>query len=160
MTDRLREALESLVLSCVPELKYLGVWDYNVVSVSSGPPVTVDATTTDPTLPDISGVPIRPGPDGGYAVPSPGDVVAVGFANPFNPVLRRPYVVALDPTSVPSLASLGGGGPALARVGDHITISSAQILAATMVAGSTPVTVSTSLQGTISSGSSRVGCGP
>lgn len=106
MTDRLRTALESVVLSVLPELRYLGVWDYTVVSATAGTPVTIEATSNDPVMPPISGVPLRPGPDGGTAVPLPGAVVSVAFANPFNPKTRRPYVVSLDPSALPGSATI------------------------------------------------------
>ena len=106
MADRLRTAVESLVLSVLPELRYLGVWDYTVVSATAGSPVTIEATSNDPAMPPISGVPLRPGPDGGTAVPLPGAVVAVAFANPFNARTRRPYVVSLDPSALPASATI------------------------------------------------------
>lgn len=106
MSDRLLAAVEALVAKALPELRFLGTWDYTVEVASPGPPVTIEATSNDPSMPPISGVPLRPGPDGGYAVPSPGDVVCIAFANPLNVKLRRPYVVALDPANIPLTATL------------------------------------------------------
>lgn len=104
--DRLLAAVEALVAKSLPQLRYLGTWDYTVQAANPGPPVTIEATSLDPSMPPISGVPVRPGPDGGFAVPSPGDVVCVAFANPLNPKQRRPYIVSLDPSSIPLSATL------------------------------------------------------
>ena len=104
--DRLLAAVEAIVAKSLPQLRYLGTWDYTVQVANPGPPVTIEATSLDPSMPPISGVPVRPGPDGGFAVPSPGDVVCVAFANPLNPKRRRPYIVSLDPSSIPLSATL------------------------------------------------------
>ena len=104
--DRLLAAVEALVAKSLPQLRYLGTWDYTVQVANPGPPVTIEATSLDPSMPPISGVPVRPGPDGGFAVPSPGDVVCVAFANPLNPQIRRQYIVSLDPSNIPLLATL------------------------------------------------------
>jgi hypothetical protein len=143
--DRLLAAIEALVLKNLPALRYVGTWDYKVTVASPGPPVTVEATSVDPSMPPISGVPVRPGADGGFAVPSPGDVVSVAFANPLNPQLRRPYIVSLDPSNIPLKATLdakaevdiGASAPltAIGAAPTPVALSTPTIAAQAVIAG-------------------------
>jgi hypothetical protein len=101
VSDRLRAALESLVLSAVPELRFLGTWEYVVQVATPGPPVTVSGKPVDPIMPPLSSIVVRPDSGGGYAVPLSGQKVLVRFANPFTPSLRTAYVEAMDPGGIP-----------------------------------------------------------
>lgn len=117
-TDRLRLALEGLLSAYLPNLLYLTSWAYTVVSVSGGASPLIDANPVDARLPPVAGLPLRPGPDGGTAVPPSGSTILLGFVggDPTQPEVR-----SLDPNNPPTTVYLGGvEGPAVARLGDTI----------------------------------------
>ena len=117
--DRLMQAFRELVRAELPQLSYLGVWEY-AVQVTDG--VTVDATPVDTTvvpLPGIVGCPLRPGILGEQATPTVGSLCLVSFVNG-DPT--RPIVVGGDPNVPAASGKLVGGGPAAARVGDAATL--------------------------------------
>lgn len=155
MADRLLTSLTRIVHALVGDGAVWSRWEYRVQSVTSTPPITVDAIPAGASpFGPISGIKLWPGTDGSVAVPAVGSLVELTFAEGDK---GKPRIVGLDPDQVPTMVYLGNApGPAVARVGDHITISSAQILAAVMVAGSNPVTITNPLQGTITSGSAKV----
>jgi hypothetical protein len=104
----------------LPGLLFLAEWKYNVVSTGGQPPaVTIDAKSTDPRMPDVSGVPLRPSAGGVTALPAVGAQVIIGFANG-NP--RNAEVRSLDPNSQPTTVFLGGTGPGVARLGDSVLV--------------------------------------
>jgi hypothetical protein len=93
--DRIMAMIRQVVRNEVPRLTFLAPWVYRVKVVNGGPPVTIDVQSTAPdTVPDISGVVLRAGPDGGYATPLPGSSVVVRFLNG-DPT--RPFIDSLDP---------------------------------------------------------------
>lgn len=76
--DRLRGDLRNIVRSEVPSLTYAGVWEYTIVS---GDDETVDVTSTDPRMPSITNVPMRPGLMGEVVTPTPGSKCRIMFVN-------------------------------------------------------------------------------
>lgn len=159
--DRLLDALRRVNRSLNPNVAYAMVWEYRVIAATPGPPVKIDCEAVDPetegVLPQqLAGMVLWPGPSGCIAVPQPGTLVRIQFVNG-DP--SKPTVVGLDPNSSPLLVMLDGSpGPFVSRIGDTITITPAQIVAAAMVAGSNPVTAGAPLLGTITSGSVKVQC--
>lgn len=119
--DRERAALEAILDALLPRIQagllFYQVWGYRVIGTNDGPPVTVNAKSQDPRMPDLSKIVLRQGPDGGYATPAQGSLIGVAFLNA-DPSM--PYVHSLDPTTKPNHAWLAGGGPAAARVGDPV----------------------------------------
>jgi hypothetical protein len=155
MSDRLLNSVRRLVRALVGQVGRYGRWEYRVQSVTATPPIKVAAVPAgaSPYGP-ISNIKLWPGPDGSVAVPAVGSLVLLAFNEGRG---SKPCIVGLDPDVPPTMVYVGNSpGQPVARVGDHITITSAQILAATMVAGSNPVTITTPLQGTITSGSAKV----
>ncbi len=131
MSDRLRGAFEDILDALLPRLNYYVLWEYRVVLVSPGPPVTIDARTSDPSMPDLAGVRIWPGPGGVIAVPAIGSRIRVGFING-DP--SRPAVLGLDPESQPTLTMIGGApGAFVARVGDTVSVPGVQAGGATVI---------------------------
>jgi len=169
--DRLLYLFRALLQQELPNLRFLGVYEYAVqaVDASTG---AVDAVPTDTTigLPGITKVPLRfPVITAQLTVPC---MCLIGFVNG-DPT--RPYVLSGDPIAAsvtvdatgtlklgPSATAiqLAGGGAAVARVGDHIKITTSDFSAAGTQAGGMNVTnTSTDLMGTIVGGSSKVTCG-
>ena len=113
VTDRLRGAFLSMVRAVAPQLLYLGVYEYRVVTTQA-PVVPGDQTWSIsgvpadaallPLLPPLAGISMWPGPVWGYSVPSPGSVVRIGFVNA-DP--SKPYVQGLGPTAPPISVVLG-----------------------------------------------------
>lgn len=103
--DRLRSALEGVNQALNPRQAYALVWEYRVIAAQPGPPVTIDCSAVDAQtqalLPaTLSGLTLWPGPSGFVAVPQPGSLVRVAFANG-DP--SKPMVVGLDPSGTPLL---------------------------------------------------------
>jgi hypothetical protein len=150
--DRQLGDFDALARNAAPALTFFGLYEYSIQQVS-GTLITATPTDTTLSLPAISRMPLRiPFMSGVLDV---GDKILVQFVNGHP---SRPQVVSADPGST----QIDVGNQALAaaaRVGNTVTITAAQILAAGMVAGITPVTVSNPLQGTISSGSAQVRIG-
>ena len=155
MSDRLLSAFDRLLTLLRPRLAFYAVWEYRVVSTSGTGPVRIDARAVSSLcpMPDLAGITLWPGPSGCYAVPVPGSSVRIAFVDG-DPT--KPAIVGLDPNSAPALVYLSGTGPAVARVGDTVTITQAELTAAGAVAGSSPVTVTTPIQCQITSGSAKV----
>lgn len=157
MKDRLLSNWRAILQALVGTLAPYAVWEYRVVSVDSAtPPVKVSVRPTSDLNPfgPQAGMTLWPGPSGTVAVPQVGSLVRLQFADG-SPT--KPMIVGLDPSAAPTMVFVGEvAGPFAARVGDHITITQAQLTAAGAAAGSNPVTVVTPLQGTITSGSSKV----
>lgn len=158
-TDRLKAVLEEVVTAAIERvivqgdaLVYFAEWIYTVESVGNG---TASLRSTDPRLPDLADLPLWQGTGGALATPVVGSQVRVRFLNADR---TKPIVTGLD-TNAPTAVAIAGGGPAVARVGDTVTITAAEILAAAMVAGSTPVTITNPLQCKITSGSAVVTSG-
>lgn len=155
MSDRLLSAFDRLLTLLRPRLAYYAVWEYRVVTTSGTGPVKLDARAVSPLcpMPDLAGMTLWPGPSGCYAVPVPGSSVRVAFVDG-DPT--KPAIVGLDPLSAPTIVYLSGTGPAVARVGDTVTVTQAELTAAGAQAGGQPVTITAPLQCQITSGSAKV----
>lgn len=158
-TSRRLSAFRAIVDQLDPGRKFRGTYEYRIVQ-QNGNRLDLQVVRVSSTMPDLLRVSVRPGVPGTKATYALGSRVVVGFldADP-----GRPYVHAFeDPDGAGFLAplvQLAGGGPAVGRVGDSVQISVAEWNAAVPVAGMTAVTITNPMQGTISSGSSKVTCG-
>lgn len=116
-TDRLRSALERTNSALNPRQVYALQWEYQVISATPGPPVTIDCSAIDAetqaVLPaQLTGLVLWPGSSGLVAVPQPGTLVRIGFVNG-DPT--KPVVVGLDPHGTPLLVM---GFATLLQLGD------------------------------------------
>lgn len=160
------DSLRSVIEQMFPDWKYHGLTEYRVVTLE-GARVNLQPVRVSTGMPDLRRVKTRPGLPGAKADLKLGSVVLVGFvdSSPSRPVILafedsegdgwKPPKVELDADAI----VLAAGSAYAARVGDAVTITSAQILAAGMVAGGNPVTISTPLAGSITGGSSKVKVG-
>lgn len=155
--DRALNAFRELVRSCLPQLALLGLWRYQVES-TDGVNVVCSPVNASIGLPGAVTAQIVPSVLGERVTPAVGSVVVLAFLDG-NP--GQPVIVGGDPTSPPTVATIGGlvGAAGVARQGDTVTITSAQILAAGMVAAGNPVTITAPLQCTITSGSATIRAG-
>jgi hypothetical protein len=112
--DRLLSAFRELVRAELPQLLYLGVWEYSVTSATSST-FSGRATSTSFPLPDLVDVAMRPGIAGATFTPAVGSLVLVTFANA-NPA--RPVVVAWDAT-VPTGTEIDSDG--VVKLGESAT---------------------------------------
>ena len=113
VTDRMRAAFLSLVRAVAPQLLYLGVYEYRVVTTQAATnpgDVTwaISGVPADPAilllLPPLANITIWPGAVWGYSVPTPGSLVRIGFINA-DP--SKPYVAGFGPTAPPVSVSIG-----------------------------------------------------
>ena len=154
MSDRFRESFESLVFALLPKLANLAQWTYRVQAVSPGPPVKISGSPVNTRNPfgNLANIVLWPGPTGGYAIPVVGSLILVRF-NDGDPT--QPAVCGLDPVNTPTMTTLAGGGPPIARLGDAVQLPA-------MVAGGNPVTIGgagSPINGQITGGSPRAVCG-
>lgn len=116
-TERLQEAIRLIVRAMVPELVFVGLWEYQVTSArldESGRAVFdgVPVEAAD-LLPGAVGWALRPALPGATALPAVGSTVLVGFINADR---ARPFVLAYDatpgaaPATIPA-ADIGGTTP-------------------------------------------------
>ena len=108
MPDRLRTAIAQVLAGMLPKLACYLRWEYRVVAATPGQPVKISGIPVDPTCPhgQLANITLWPGPDGGYAVPTPGSLILVEFHDG-NP--EKPAVCGLDPSVPPVLTTLGFG---------------------------------------------------
>lgn len=128
--DRLRQDILGLIDEELETLKYAAVWEYKVAPnpIALGLTSALDLTAVDPSMPNISGVPLA-SELGVVSPPSAGTTARVRFVN-CDP--SRPEVFALGATTehvmtaeatalliynvLVVLMSTAGGGPLLAAV--------------------------------------------
>jgi hypothetical protein len=158
MSDRFVTAFRAILNALLPTLANFGHWEYRVTEVLPGPPVLISGVPVSVNCPfgNLARITLWPGPTGGYATPAIGSRVLVAFVDG-DP--QKPRIAGLDPNSTPVLTTLAGGGPAIARSGDTVTITQAELTAATAQAGGNPVTIAAPLQCQITSGSTKAVCG-
>ena len=153
------DSLADLMRLLDPDRAFRGVTEYRV-DTKSGKRWNLQAVRVSAGMPDLKLVPVRPGVAGCEADLALASRVLVGFVDS-DP--SRPYVAAHEDADgdgfAPVTLTLLGGTKGIARDGDEVTITGAQITAATAVAGGSPVTVTSSIKGTISTGSAKVRCG-
>jgi hypothetical protein len=114
---RLR-AWRKLVLALFPWLQYVGVFEYVVVS-QTGERLNLQPLRVATGMPELSGVPVRPGVASFKSTATPGAHVLVAFADR-DP--SRPQVIAHDAPDAPGfgLTVFGRALLPLARVGDPV----------------------------------------
>lgn len=132
MSARIRSALQRLARAALPEVPMHGLYEYRVVTSSSGGDF-LDLQATVAGLPDLARVPARPGAGGSRTSPALGSMVLVGFINadPARPVVlayqghdgqgAKPDVAELDGAAVHLGAALG----VVIRVGDTVQVGTA-----------------------------------
>lgn len=133
--DRFLSAIRSMIRAELPNLAYLGTWEYSVVGVNADG--TVNATIVDPKapFPSLNNIPVRSGPDGSTATPSMGRTCDVRFVNgdPSRPIIvgnqsvvKIATIDATDTVNVgPSVSNavvLAGGDAPVARDGDAVAV--------------------------------------
>ena len=118
--DRALHAFRELVRAVLPQLALLGAWEYRV---DVGGTSSVTCSPVDPTLGLPGGVvaQIWPSALGEQVTIAPGQRVLLAFVNGD---AGRPVVLAGDPSTRPTAATLLGPGSAAARVGDAVAAGS------------------------------------
>ena len=131
--DRLKRAIRALIRDAMIEVRHHGVWEYRVFG-SSGNRWDLQIVESASGLPDLQGVPLRPGLPGGNADLTIGSVVLVGFVNgnPARPVVLAyedpdgdgwaPPTVEIDATSI----ELGDAVARALRSGSVVDITGVQ----------------------------------
>ncbi len=113
---RLSAALQKIVDALTPSLRYRGVYEFRVVT-QTGDRLNLQPARVAPGLPDLSGVPVRPGVAGMKTSPAMlGSLVLVAFvdADP-----SRPVVIAHDAWDAPGFGTLPLG---VARQTDTVLV--------------------------------------
>lgn len=102
--DRLKDAIDRVIREMLPRVKFLGTYEYRLVSQSS---FKVDAIPTDSTLglPTLTKLEMRPSIIGGKGTLQSGSSVLVTFING-DP--GRPMVSFSDPNADPEKIALVG----------------------------------------------------
>lgn len=154
------DALRKLLAQLDPDRAFRGLTEYRVVTLSGKRLNLQSVRPASSGMPNLANVRIMPGVAGCDAAPALGSRVLVGFIDSDQ---SRPVALAFEDAegagfSPVTLAFLKGTS-GVARVGDEITISSAQILASGANASGFAVALVQPLKGTISSGSTKVSCG-
>jgi hypothetical protein len=152
--DRIWEAFRALVKLETQQARFFGTYEYTIQATDGN---TVDATSNDTEtgMPDVSGAELRADTIA-TQTPTVGQLCHIIFVDGNQ---AKPKCVWCQPA--PQSAAIAGGGAGVARNGDEITITSIQWTAASPVApsGGGPVTISSSMKGSVSRGSSKVSCG-
>lgn len=152
-------AIRQIMTQLDPGGPFRGVFEYRIV-LQNGNRLSLQPVLVSTGMPSLQQVYVRPGLPGCKANYQLGSRVLVGFVNQ-DPA--RPAVLAYEDADgagfLPQLLELGGGGAAVARVGDNVTITQAELTAAGASAGGQPLTVSSNLTCAITSGSSLVSSG-
>lgn len=148
--DRMKAAIAALIRELLPQVPYLGRYEYRVQKAEGGK-FSGRPTSSALGLPELADVPMRPSITGGTGKLPPGSRVEVMFTNgdPARPVVvggddaADPLEVALRAdtkiTADAAAIILNGGAQGVARMGDAV------------IAGPFP--------GTITSGSATVKAG-
>ncbi len=160
-TSRRLSALRALFEQLAPDFQFRGIYEYRVVTQNANR-LNLQSVRVSTGMPDLANVVMRPGIAGANMQPALGSRVLVGFvdADP-----ARPSVLGFEdpdgPGFVPLSLTLGAasGGDAVARVGDEVTITQAELTTALAVAGANAVTVTNPIVCKITSGSSKVKAG-
>ena len=144
--DRGKQALQRLIQLLLPALSAFVPWEYQVLSATPGPPVTLDLFPVGSGNPfgPLSGVTLWAGPDGGLAVPAPNSTVLVRFNNG-DPT--KPAVCGLDPSTAPTIVYQYGtlvqigtaaAAPLVLALPYAGLLAALETMAATMTAAITP----------------------
>jgi hypothetical protein len=148
--DRFLAALRAIIQAEVPNVTFLGQYEYAIQAVSGSPPnVTLDCRPTDPalSLPPLVQVVMQPGIDGITTIPSVGMNCVVAFINGDG---SRPRIVGVDSLGVNPVA----------RLGDQVTMFLPPTMAVQGVAAGIPfvgtILIANPITGIISQGSGIV----
>jgi hypothetical protein len=178
ISGRILEALRSIIRNELPQLTYLGEWEYSVFAISADGS-TADLTSALPTIPlgNLNAVPLAPGLLGESVHLAVGTTVRVRFVNA-DP--SRPEIVGGNKPPVTSnvqataeldlnapIVKIAGGGPPVARYGDGVQVLLTDVMvaglglkaggSAVVVGPMSPITVT--VPGTVVTGSLRVSSG-
>jgi hypothetical protein len=108
--DRRLAAFKAIFDALYPRLRYLGTWDYRVVT-QNGKRLNLQPARVSTGMPDLSNVPVRPGVSGFRSEVALGELVLVTFSDGGDPT--RPNVFAHDhadsPSWFPTLVEFGDG---------------------------------------------------
>ena len=152
--DRAMRAFRDLVRSVLPQIALLGLWEYRVESSSASGVVCspVDASTG---LPGAVLAQVVPSVMGERVTLPVGAIVVLAF---LDGDAGRPVIVGGDPSSPPTVATIGGiaGASGVARQGDSVSISVAQWSASAPTNSGGPVTITAPLSATITGGSATL----
>ncbi len=133
--DRFLGDIRKLIRAELPNLTYLGTWEYAVQGVNGDG--SINATPTDPRapVPPLNMIPIAAGPDGSTSTPTVGKTCTIRFINgdPTRPrvVGNQPIVkiATIDATdavnigaSVSDAVTLAGGNAPISREGDAVAV--------------------------------------
>lgn len=145
-----------------PNRAFRAMYEYRVVT-QTGNRLNLQPVRVSTGMPTLMRVKVRPGVPGVKATHTLGSRVIVAFLNadPGSPVVVG-FEDADGAGFLPTALNLANGSAGVARVGDTVQITAAEILAAGLVAGMTPVTLgnpSVPLQCQITSGSAIVTSG-
>ncbi len=132
--DRYLEPIRAIIRAELPNLAYLGTWEYEIVGVNADGTVNAAATPGAP-VPNLNNIGIRSGPDGSTATPTVGNKCDVRFINgdPTRPaivgnraIVKSVTVDATDTVNVgPSVSNaviLAAGIAPIARMGDAVAV--------------------------------------
>jgi hypothetical protein len=162
--SRRLSAWRAIIDQMDPDRLFRGVWEYRVVTQVANR-LNLQPVRVSNGMPDLSYVYVRPGVSGCKAQVALGERVLVGFvdADPGRPVVLA-HEDADGPGFVPTSLSLAGGGPAVGRVGDSVSVTFDATAAGhlTCVNGASPTIAPPTgftLTGTITSGSGKVTSG-
>ena len=118
MSDRLLTSLARIAAALSPRLRLM-VWEYRVQNVSAAPPITVDAIPAGASpFGRITGIKLRPGPDGSVAVPAVGSLVDLAFAEGD---AGKPRIVGLDPDQPPTMVYVGSVAGEFAALASRVS---------------------------------------
>lgn len=114
--DRFKRAVVNFVRELFPTLSFLGIYEYRVENPTEG---IIDGRPVDGSLglPDLTMVQLRPSITGDKVTLAAGSVALIAFVNG-QP--SRPFVIAGDPATDPTLVRLNSGVLGCARQTDPV----------------------------------------
>lgn len=109
-SDRFFDALGKVIDGLYPQMRYAGVYEYRVVT-RTGKKLNLQPVRAQTGMPDLTGVPVRPGVSGWRATVKLGELVLVSFVDrdPSRPVCTQ-HEDADGPGWFPELCEFGDGG--------------------------------------------------
>jgi len=124
--DRHLDMMRKLIREEFPELVFAKLWEYRIVT-QSGNKLDLQPIHQHYGLPELAGVPIRPGVPGAKATHKLSSLVVVGFVNA-DP--SKPVVLAFEdpdgPGFLPDTIKLGDAVQAVLRHGEMVEITGVQ----------------------------------
>ena len=158
-TTRRLDSWRRLLEGLDPDRRFRGVVEYRVVT-REGARLNLQPVRSGLGMPELRRVPSWPGVPGCEGDAVPGTRVLVGFIDS-DP--SRPYVAAFEGSEgvgfVPTEVRIARGVAGVAREGDPVEITAAQLTAAGATAGGFPLALASPIIALIKSGSTKVKCG-